>query len=232
MKPARLLLVVSLVLLLAGCKTDLYTKLNEAEANQMMSLLLANHIAVEKLSSKEGVSLRVDEDRFVNATEILRQNGFPRSKKATIEDLFPSGQLVTSPEQEAAKLLYVKGMQVEQMLSSMDGVITAEVSVAEQQTQDDMGPVPASAAVFIKYSPTANLSAREAEIRALVSDGIPGLKPERVSVVLQRAVLHFQDPPAATAPSRWPFWLAAGGSITLFLFLATTGLLIYRKELA
>ncbi|MFL9708850.1 EscJ/YscJ/HrcJ family type III secretion inner membrane ring protein, partial [Aeromonas veronii] len=87
-------------------------------------------IQADKSVEKEGVTLRVDQDRFVDAVEVLRQNGLPRRRTVTMQDLFPSGQLVSSPEQEEAKLNYLKSQQLEKMLGSMDGVITAEVSVA------------------------------------------------------------------------------------------------------
>lgn len=196
------IMMICLIPLLGGCKSDLYTKLDEVEANQMMALLIYNQIQVEKSSAKEGISLRVDKERFVDAVEVLRQNGLPRRRTVTMEDLFPSGQLVSSPEQEAAKLNYLKSQQIEKMLGIMDGVIDAEVSVAEPRvvegTHNRAGvgglPDPTSVAVFIKYSPEVNLPVREAEIRALIKNGIPGLTPDRISLTLQRAEFRYQAP--------------------------------------
>ena len=214
-------LLLGVLPLLAGCKSELYSKLDETEANQMLALLIYNKIPADKEVSKEGISLRVEEDRFVDAVEVLRQNGLPRHKTVTMQDLFPSGQLVSSPEQEEAKLSYLKSQQLEKMLASMDGVITAEVSVAEPRTQDGEAPPPASAAVFIKYSPDVNLPAKEAEIRSLVCNGIPGLTPDRVTLTLQRAEYRYLPPslPEAKPPLPWQAIEAAGGIITLGMLI-------------
>ncbi|AXE30571.1 EscJ/YscJ/HrcJ family type III secretion inner membrane ring protein [Chromobacterium phragmitis] len=227
MKPLGLLLVCALLLI--GCKSELYSKLDEAEANQMLALLMYNRIPAEKRADKEGVGLFVDEDRFVDAVEVLRQNGLPRRKAVGMQDLFPSGQLVSSPEQEEAKLNYLKSQQLEQMLSRMDGVIVAEVTVAQPRARDGEEAPPASAAVFIKHSPEVNLPAREAEIRALVRDGIPRLPAERISLSLQRADYRYLPAQAQPAPSRlktWLPWTAAGAALAVAAALA----LLWRRR--
>ena len=127
--------ILLLVFALTGCKVDLYRDLPQDEANQMVALLMLNHIdASAEADQKSGnVSLKIDKDQFINAVELLRQNGFPKPHYANIEDLFPSGQLVTSPAQEEAKMGYLKEQQLERTLSSKDGVISARVSIAEPE---------------------------------------------------------------------------------------------------
>ncbi|WP_199153673.1 type III secretion system inner membrane ring lipoprotein SctJ [Chromobacterium sp. ASV23] len=215
MKTSPWVLLLLVLPLLAGCKSELYSKLDETEANQMLALLIYNKIPAEKQVGKDGVSLRVEEDRFVDAVEVLRQNGLPKRKTVTMQNLFPSGQLVSSPAQEEAKLNYLKSQQLEKMLGSMDGVITAEVSVAEPRAVDGEAPAPSSAAVFIKYSPEINLPAREAEIRALVRDGIPGLAADRITLTLQRAEYRYLPPAPVARQTPWPAIAAAGGTALL-----------------
>ncbi|MGE8357613.1 MAG: EscJ/YscJ/HrcJ family type III secretion inner membrane ring protein, partial [Microvirgula sp.] len=77
--------------------------------------------------------------------------------------LFPSGQLVTSPAQEQAKILYLKEQLLEKMLRGMDGVVSAQVSIAESVGQHRREPPSLSASVFIKHSPEVNLANREAD---------------------------------------------------------------------
>lgn len=226
MKTALKILLLALPLLLAGCKIDLYSKLDEPEANQMMALLIYHSIPADKETRKDGMTLRVEQSQFVDAVEVLRQNGLPHAKTVGMQDLFPSGQLVSSPEQEAAKLSYLKSQQLEKMLASMDGVITASVSVATPRLSDGIDgnntDATTSAAVYLKYSPEVNLPAREAEIRNLTRDAIPGLRPERISITLQRAEFHYQQQ-AAPATPLWnnPQLLALGGAVAaLVLTLA------------
>ncbi|WP_240674563.1 type III secretion system inner membrane ring lipoprotein SctJ [Burkholderia stabilis] len=183
---------------LAGCKTDLYSNLPETEANQMLALLMLRHIDADKKIIKDGnVTIRVKSDQFVSAVELLRQNGLPTRKVSTIEEMFPSGQLVTSPAQEHAKIQFLKEQQLEKMLRAMEGVINAQVSIAKSAGQDRRDPDLPSAAVFVKYSPEYNFAARVPEIRSLVVTGVPNLSPERISVVVQAADYRYPKADAA-----------------------------------
>lgn len=193
----------------------------------MLALLIYNRIHADKSVEKDGITLRVDPEHFVDAVEVLRQNGLPRRRVVTIQDLFPSGQLVSSPEQEEAKLSYLKSQQLEKMLGSMDGVITAEVSVAVPRAQGGDVPAPTSAAVFIKYSPEVNLPVQEAEIRSLIRNSIPSLTPDRISLTLQRATYRYQSPitpekipHSFTLYGHWQALVAAAATILLGMMTA------------
>ena len=195
MKVARWFLLLLMISLLSACKGELFSGLDESEANQMMALLMYNGIDTDKVADKSGVTLLVDNNQFVNAIEVLRQNGFPRRKTATMEDIFPSGQLVTSPEQERAKLNYLRSQQIEAMLNNMDGVITANISISQPDNSEGDVKEPTSASVFIKYSPEVNLPAQVSTIRSLIRNGVQGLAPERISITLQRSEYRYQVKP-------------------------------------
>ncbi|MGP2517799.1 EscJ/YscJ/HrcJ family type III secretion inner membrane ring protein SsaJ [Yersinia sp. 2545 StPb PI] len=185
---ALLLVVISL----SGCGMELYSGLSEGEANQMLALLMLHQIKAEKQSEKGGtVGLSVDKSQFINAVELLRQNGFPRQKFTTVDTLFPSNQLVTSPGQEQAKMVYLKEQQLESMLSHMDGVIHADVTIAMPAPTDGKSSVPHAASVFIKYSPEVNLQSYQPQIKNLIRDGIPGIDYSQISVVMQPANYRF-----------------------------------------
>ncbi|HFS5793856.1 TPA: type III secretion system inner membrane ring lipoprotein SctJ [Citrobacter werkmanii] len=175
------------VMLLCGCKSELYDNLSQDEANQMVALLLARHIDVAKEVNKDGLfSLSIDKDDFVPAVEILRLHGYPQKKYRTVEDVFPSDQLVTSPGQELSKIVYLKEQGIERMLSDMDGVISARVSIAQPMLADDVPDRQmSSVSVFIKYSPETNLQNSVTQIKGLVHDSIPDLDYEKISIVLQ-----------------------------------------------
>lgn len=215
-----------LALLLLGCKVELYSELSEAEANHMLALLLLRNIDASKETTKGGgVTIKVDKAQFVNAIELLRQDGLPHKKVATMEDLFPSGQLVTSPVQEHAKILYLKEQQLEKMLQAMDGVIIAQVSIGEGMSQNPRTPSKPSAAVFVKYSPDRNLLNREMAIKSLIHNSVPNLPIESISVVLQAADYRYQPRPAEDAETQdtsWG-WLERNG---LLLGLLLGGLLL------
>lgn len=227
MRGCRIASVTLAAVALAGCKVDLYGNLPEAEANQMLALLMLHHVEAEKQVGKgETATIRVERSQFVNAVELLRQNGLPRRKTASIEDLFPSGQLVTSPAQELAKITYLREQQLEKMLRGIDGVITAQVAIAEEPNPDRRTPAKPSASVFIKYSPERNLSNREADVRALVLKSVPNLEAPNISVVMQSADYRYlpsrEGAPSAAigATDATGSWFARHRSAVVSLLLA------------
>jgi len=59
--------------------------------------------------------------------------------------------------------------------------------VLPERTSVGEAPVPSSAAVFIKHQEGYNLETLQPLVRRLVSHSIPGLSPEKVSIVLVSA---------------------------------------------
>jgi type III secretion protein J len=221
-----------LVLCLSGCKVELYSGLTETEANQMLALLMLRNIDSDKQVIKEGnVALRVEKDQFSDAVEVLRQHGLPARKTDEMNDIFPSGQLVTSPVQEQAKINYLKEQLLEKMLRTMDGVVSAQVSIAESISNNRREvPIP-SASVFIKYTPGVNMNNREADIRSLIQKGVPNLRAENISVVLQVTDYRYQPPKPAAEPfqlKKWAPWL--GVAFTLLVGSIIGGVVWWRRR--
>lgn len=186
MNKARLL-VLMLVILISGCKTELYSELSEREGNEMLAILLAEGIDAEKSTSKEGVALKVDHSQVVHALEALKRQGFPKDSFSTVQDLFPDEGLISSPTQERARFIYSKSQEISSTLSQIDGVITARVHIAlpeAQKSSSKQPQAPATASVFIKHSPDIQLEAYSAQIKTLVNNSIEGLQYDKISVVL------------------------------------------------
>src|SRR5690348_268395 len=73
--------VIVAALLLAGCQQDVYSNLSEVEANQMLAILTANGISVEKVlrNSKDGFTIAVDRGDMLRAIALLKDAGYPKS---------------------------------------------------------------------------------------------------------------------------------------------------------
>ncbi len=225
-KRALLIGLCVLSFFLTACKVTLYSSLSELEANEMLALLMINRIDAQKESDKtKGLLLIVPKSQFIKAVEVLRQNGYPKPKYASVMDVFPSNQLVSSPEQERAKMEYLKEQQVQEMLMHMDGVVSAHVAIGLPDDPGGLGKqnVQPTVSVFIKYSPSTNLSAYQEQIRDLVRQGIAGIDQNSISVVMVPASYRYgQAQPLATPlPDTWwarlvqkPIWL---GAIVLLL---------------
>ncbi|WP_114785704.1 type III secretion system inner membrane ring lipoprotein SctJ [Vibrio tetraodonis] len=235
-------LTLMLALLLSGCKVELYQNLPQSEANQMVALLMLNHIDVNSdIDTKTGkVTLKIEKDQFINAVELLRQNGYPKANYVDIEQLFPSGQLVSSPAQEEAKMSYLKEQQLERTLSNMDGVISARVSIAQNvksASSSRANTTDKSAAVYIKYSPEANLSSSETQIRNLIKNAVPDLQYENISLFLQPADFRYQPVVQPSSTSGWgdiQNWITANKTpVTVGLgsvFIAGVACLAIRRK--
>ncbi|VVE47822.1 type III secretion system inner membrane ring lipoprotein SctJ [Pandoraea terrigena] len=239
--PSRWLFGALLVISLAGCKIELHRSLSETEANQMLALLLVSGLQADKRADTAGMTVRIERGDFVRGVEVLRQHGLPRQKRASVEDVFPPGQLVSSPVQEQAKLVYLKEQRLERMLASLDGVMVAEVSIA-QVPMDSAGraTLPPGVAVFVKYSPEINMTQRMTDIRSLVHDSVPGVTPERISIVLQpadyrlpRASIDASSGTQASASAdgrRWPPALGWGMVAAVCVGLAAAGVVAWRRR--
>ncbi|RQS44921.1 type III secretion system inner membrane ring lipoprotein SctJ [Burkholderia sp. Bp8986] len=241
MKPYyRAITLLMVIFSLTGCKVELYQGLREQEANQMLALLKGRNISSSKSADKNGaVQVDVEESQFAEAIEVLRQNGFPKEHSLSVADVFPSGQLVSSPTQEEAKLAFLKEQDIERMLEALDGSIIVRAGVVLSKPNVG-GPVNnSSASIFIKYSPSDNFRNNEADIRRLVMTAVPNLRAEDITVVLQPASYRFvpHDRPSNALPW-WLEWLRANfllvsivlfGVVALMLMLGSIGYLLRHK---
>lgn len=188
MNLARLLCTTGMVLLLTSCDVDLYHSLPENEANQMLAILMLHHIDANKKQEEGGITISVRQSQFINAVGLLRLNGFPLRKFTTVDELFPANQLVVSPLEEQQKINFLKEQRIEDMLSQLDGVISANVTIALPSEEDKGSSTsPTSVAVLIKYSPQTNMRSFQLKIKELVEKSIPGLQYNQISILMQPA---------------------------------------------
>lgn len=237
MKSLRLALILGLALLLTGCRVELYSALPENDANQMLAILMQHHIDADKQPGTGGVTLRVEQSQFINAVELLRLNGFPRRSYVSAATMFPPNQLVVSPAEEQQKIVFLNEQRIERMLSQMEGVIHADVTIAYGSANDDGSAGPASVAVFIKYSPQVNLEAFRVQISNLVEKSIPGLQKEHIAILIQPAEFRMQS--VANVPTATPWraitWInlhrwALLSPLLLVILLISLMLIVWRKR--
>lgn len=192
-----LTLAMLLVLALAACsrQVELMASMPEPEANEVMAALQNAGIHADKSAGKEGmVGLSIEASQVGRAVDLLRSKGLPHTRYAGMGQVFKKEGLISSPLEERARYLYALSQELGQTLSQIDGVIVARVHVVlpERGGAGDAAQ-PSSAAVFIKYQEGYNLDVLQPQIRRLVNHSIPGLTPEKVSIVLFNS-----QPPAAT----------------------------------
>src|SRR6516225_9127953 len=176
----RLRLIVTLIIAsvaLCACQSDLYTKLSEAEANEMVALLLRNGISASRAIAKDGTSVvRVEDGYFADAVSLLNEAGLPKPKFATMGDVFADTKLISSPTEERARFIYATSQELSKTLSEIDGVISARVHLVlpkNDPLREDYKP--SSASVFIKHEAAVSVSPLLPQIKTLVANSIEGL---------------------------------------------------------
>ncbi|MDR2576480.1 MAG: type III secretion inner membrane ring lipoprotein SctJ [Puniceicoccales bacterium] len=181
------LLLCSLALLGAGCgKAILYSNVSERQANEMISLLRARHVNVDKLPGAENSwTVSVAGHQFAAAVDILGTYGYPRDEFSTLGRVFQKAGLVSSPTEERARLMYALSETLAENISHIHGVITARVNIVLPESNPySESTSPSSAAVFVTYRPGSGIEDAVREIKYLVTNSIEGLNYDKVSVAL------------------------------------------------
>ncbi|MGE0329469.1 MAG: type III secretion system inner membrane ring lipoprotein SctJ [Ramlibacter sp.] len=204
MKPLTALLL--LILALTGCtrQVELMAAMPEAEANEVMAALQNAGLDADKKPGKEGmVSLLINAEQMGRAVDLLRAKGLPQQRYAGMGQVFKKEGLISSPLEERARYLYALSQELGSTLSQIDGVIVARVHVVlpERAAPGDPG-LASSAAVFIKHQQGYDLDTLQPQIRRLVNNAIPGLTPEKISIVLFSTDPQRVANPQATAPAK------------------------------
>lgn len=215
-------LVAAACTLLAACGGgELYSRVSERQANEMVAVLASTGISATK-STKDGTawSVAAPGAQFSAAIEVLHAHGYPREEFETLGRVFKREGFISSPLEERARLAHAQQQELANtILSIFDGVVTARVHLALPE-KDPLADKPraASAAVAIKHRSGVDLSSQVGQIKALVVNSIEGLPYDNVTVALSPAQawpLTGSGPTRPVAPTGASFsqaglqWLAA-----------------------
>lgn len=216
------------LLLLAGCKEELYSGLNEREANQMIAALMDAGIPVTKQAGADGIDLMVPDTRFAEAINLLNARGLPTATYESIGDVFRKEGIVSSPIEERARYIYALSQELSETIAEIDGVLSARVHVVLPET-DMLGRdfQPSSASVFIRHAENASVSEFTAQIKNLVANSIEGLVYDNVSLVTIPAAGPVTEVSAPALEQVLGVWVHPGSVRRLqgMFGLAATGVL-------
>lgn len=201
-KRLQLLALLPLLLALVGCKADLYTKVQEREANEMLAVLLKNGVDALRVAAKDGtITIQVEQTQIASAIDLLNGEGLPRHAFKSLGEVFSAAGLIASPIEERARYVYALSEELSRTISDIDGVLSARVHVV--LPKNDLlrrDTTPSSASVFIRHDSRADLSILLPQIKMLVANSIEGLSYDKVAVVFVSVERPALEPrPAAAA---------------------------------
>lgn len=177
--------VICACLALVACgKAELYSKLTENQANEMVAVLQSAGISASKSDGGEaGWSIATASGDFSRAVETLHSQGYPREDYASLGTVFKKEGFVSSPTEERARLIFGLSQELSHTISEIDGVTQARVHLAIPPDQPlAEAKQPSSASVFIKYRPGSDVASQTGKVKSLVVNAVEGLKVENVSV--------------------------------------------------
>ncbi len=233
--------LVALLLAACGNRVELLKDVSEAEANEALAVLLQAGISAGKLPGKEGVvSLDVEQAQVARAITILNAEGLPHERYAKMGDVFRKEGLISSPLEERARYLWALSQELSATVSQIDGVIKARVHVVLPERSSGGDPaLPSSAAVFIKHKADYKLDDAIPQVKRLVSNSIPGLSADKVTVVMLAASPKTPETAGRSVSSvlgtsggegklSYPY-LIWGGCTVILLLLAGLGFLVWKR---
>lgn len=237
----RTVVLFAAVLALGGCKQTLQHGLDEAQANEIESLLHGAGIDARK--AKEGgrdarYSIEVPEESAAAALKLLNDYGLPREKAPGFGEVFGKGSMVPTAVEENALFLHALSGELARTLGALEGVVSARVHVVASpahQTSSLRKPLQPRASVLLKVrnGSMETIESRKAEIQSLVAGSVEGLEGASVSVMLSELPVPPNKTVALAAPaepSHLPLAIAAGIVALLSGLLAFAFLTVRRLQ--
>jgi type III secretion protein J len=193
----QLLLVFCSLLSLSACVThELQTDLTEQDAQEIVVLLnehgieasAARGVGEKKGEEKWSVVVRGGDQNLARAWRVLQENGLPREKDKSLEDVFANSGMIPTATEEKARLLVGISGEINRTLKSVAGIVDARTLVVLPDSSplvDKSERVPPTASVLIKYR-GQEIPLNEDDVKKLVARAVEGLQPENVAVVYKK----------------------------------------------
>lgn len=195
-----LLIILGFALACSSCntKSTIVNSVSERDANEIVVLLNSKGILAQKLPSPAAAvgggtaekmwDINVPASQITEALAVLNQSGLPRVKGTSLLDLFGTQGLVPSDVQD--KIRYQEGLseQLANTIRKMDGIIDANVQITFPS--EELPAQKITASVYVKHRGILDNpnSLAITKIKRLIASAVPGLSPENVSVVSDRAL--------------------------------------------
>jgi type III secretion protein J len=194
-------LVIALVL--SACSTRIQHGLDERDANEVVTALVARGLDARKVpekGKKPTWAIELDDGKATEAMRVLTELKLPRPHRLKTQALAQASGLIDTPAAERLRQWEAREGDLEETLESLDGVTSAAVElVVPLPTRPGLSPLPSKASVLLRARADAmsRLQAQKDELRALVAAGVDGLHADEVVVVFAPVPLEAKAPTPA-----------------------------------
>ncbi|MFH6785484.1 MULTISPECIES: flagellar basal-body MS-ring/collar protein FliF [Methylobacterium] len=177
----------------------LYTGLSREDVARIGGVLKDAGIRFDV--SADGAAVLVPYGNTAQARMLLAEKGLPQSSKSGYELFNDLGSLgMTSFMQEVTRVRALEG-EIARTIQGMKGVRAARVHIVlPERGSFRRDQQPPSASVVVRTEPADDASGAQA-IRQLVASAIPGMKPDRVTVIGADGTLLLSGDDGAQAPT-------------------------------
>ncbi|WP_132255158.1 flagellar basal-body MS-ring/collar protein FliF [Methylobacterium segetis] len=177
----------------------LYTGLSREDVARIGGVLKDSGIPFDV--SADGTAVLVAYGNTAQARMLLAEKGLPQSAKSGYELFNDLGSLgMTSFMQEVTRVRALEG-ELARTIQGMKGVRAARVHIVlPDRGSFRRDQQPPSASVVVRTEPADDVSGAQA-IRQLVASAIPGMKPDRVTVIGADGTLLLSGDDNSLAPS-------------------------------
>ncbi|GJD74430.1 flagellar basal-body MS-ring/collar protein FliF [Methylobacterium goesingense] len=177
----------------------LYTGLSREDVGRIGSVLKDANIPFDV--SADGAAVLVAYGHTANARMLLAEKGLPQSAKSGYELFNDLGSLgMTSFMQEVTRVRALEG-EIARTIQGMKGVKAARVHIVlPDRGSFRRDQQPPSASVVVRTEPADDASGAQS-IRHLVASAVPGMKPDRVTVIGSDGSLLLSGDEASAVPT-------------------------------
>jgi len=193
----RLSLVLAL-LLAAGCRSQIQHGLDERDANEIVSVLVARGFEAQKVpekGKKPTWAIELSDDHATDALRVLTELKLPRPQRTTTRDVAQVSGLIDTPGAEKLRQLEALEGDIEQTLETMDGVVSAGVElVVPLAARPGLPTVPSKASALLRVNPSSleRITQQREQLKSLIAGSVEGLKADDVALMIDPVESHVQ----------------------------------------
>lgn len=185
-------------LLLSGCQEKILHNLSEQEVNRLITLLDQKNIAAKKIKQPDGAwAIGVPSSQTIESIQSIEESRLLRNISKTEKE---KTSLISSREEQRARIERGLSDQIQTTLASMPGVLEARVHLNLPPIDPLFGQIlaPGSGSASVLLVTSQQFSFKKEQVAALVA-GAAGLSTKKVTTLISHSFEAIKNGPTESA---------------------------------